>query len=169
MSCEKCPCPDECLGSRAYCRWAAAVPQDPIALANICAASRRRRQSPPVITMPSVTQRRSLDAPRPSASPAGGCGCGGGTGSQPAPSLLTQGMTAAAAAGRWIASGLRLSSDETQASRRAICEGCPEFDREHGRCKICRCFISMKVRLPAEACPLSKWLAETAVPSGQQP
>ncbi len=116
--------------------------------------------TPRVVTAPPVTQRRALDAPRPLVRPAGGCGCGGGPGSPPAPSLFTQGMTAAAAAGRWIASGLKLTSAEVQAERTAICDDCVELDRERGRCKICKCFISMKVRLPAEACPLSKWGTE---------
>lgn len=47
------------------------------------------------------------------------------------------------------------ASPETIAARLAICEPCE--DRAAGRCKRCKCFIKLKVRLAGEKCPLGKW------------
>ena len=82
-----------------------------------------------------------------------GCGCG-------SPSAAQQVATAAAAAGRWVANGFRIARQDTQESRRTVCNGCDRREQQYDRCKECGCFISLKIRLPKERCPLSKWLEE---------
>ena len=51
--------------------------------------------------------------------------------------------------------GLDRASEETIASRRSICEGCPQFD--FGVCNSCGCYLAAKVRLTSEKCPEGKW------------
>ena len=40
--------------------------------------------------------------------------------------------------------------------RMAICEECPNFTKVKF-CKICGCFMPIKVRLPMMKCPAGKW------------
>ncbi len=40
MSCERCPCPDVCLGWTTFCQWAARAPVDPVEIRAICDRSR---------------------------------------------------------------------------------------------------------------------------------
>jgi hypothetical protein len=35
MSCERCPCPAECLGWEVFCLWASETPEDPIKIRHI--------------------------------------------------------------------------------------------------------------------------------------
>lgn len=49
---------------------------------------------------------------------------------------------------------------ESDMSRRRL-EICKTCENWTGRtCKVCGCYTAMKVRLPAEACPIGKWSAE---------
>jgi hypothetical protein len=49
---------------------------------------------------------------------------------------------------------------ESEMSRRRL-EVCKACDKWTGHtCTICGCFTRLKVRLPAEACPIGKWAAE---------
>jgi hypothetical protein len=49
---------------------------------------------------------------------------------------------------------------ESDMSRRRL-EVCKTCENWTGRtCKVCGCFTALKVRLPAEACPIGKWQAE---------
>jgi hypothetical protein len=52
-----------------------------------------------------------------------------------------------------------VTADSPMSERRlAICKGCDQWDGS--RCNQCGCFTGLKVRLPAEACPIGKWSAE---------
>lgn len=52
-----------------------------------------------------------------------------------------------------------VTADSTMSDRRlAICKGCDQWHKD--RCKKCGCFTGLKVRLPAERCPIGKWEAE---------
>lgn len=52
-----------------------------------------------------------------------------------------------------------VTADSPMSKRRlAICKGCDQWDGS--RCRQCGCFTGLKVRLPAEACPIGKWHAE---------
>lgn len=41
--------------------------------------------------------------------------------------------------------------------RFSICKECPEFFKPTGQCKKCGCFMRLKVVIPNQNCPLSKW------------
>lgn len=43
---------------------------------------------------------------------------------------------------------------ESQA-RLEVCKGCDQWTGKS--CKVCGCFVSLKVRIPEEKCPLGKW------------
>ncbi len=52
-----------------------------------------------------------------------------------------------------------VTADSPMSERRlAICKGCDQWDGS--RCRQCGCFTGLKVRLPAEACPIGKWAVE---------
>lgn len=38
-----------------------------------------------------------------------------------------------------------------------ICESCEEFRVTLNQCKVCGCFMPVKVRLKPMKCPLDKW------------
>lgn len=44
---------------------------------------------------------------------------------------------------------------EYQKDRIKICEGCEHYD--HGRCKLCSCFMPLKTRVRNMNCPIGKW------------
>lgn len=46
-------------------------------------------------------------------------------------------------------------SEEDQAARLAICQGCDFYDGH--RCKKCGCFMNLKTRLRSASCPIGKW------------
>ena len=83
MSCPNCPCPLICLGSEAYCLWAAEEPADPVKLRHICARSAGvvpRPTSPGPETRglaETIALVKAMKAcPFRSTDP--GCGCAGG-------------------------------------------------------------------------------------------
>ena len=39
----------------------------------------------------------------------------------------------------------------------AICKQCEKFDNKLKLCKVCKCFMPVKTRLPNTKCPLGKW------------
>lgn len=47
------------------------------------------------------------------------------------------------------------ASDTTIAKRRETCQSCDNWIG--GRCKLCGCFTSLKIRLATESCPIGKW------------
>ena len=52
-----------------------------------------------------------------------------------------------------------VTPDSPMSERRlAICKGCDQWHKD--RCRQCGCFTGLKVRLPAERCPMGKWEAE---------
>ena len=48
-------------------------------------------------------------------------------------------------------------SEDISSARYAICESCPSLLRITSQCKECGCFMKLKTKLPAAACPLGKW------------
>lgn len=81
------------------------------------------------------------------------------SGSSAMPPLRQQIKNAAGAAGRVVkavAKGQPVVADEALINeRKKICEGCNHLQR--GRCSLCGCNFSMKIRLNTERCPISKW------------
>jgi len=58
----------------------------------------------------------------------------------------------------WDILNKNIKKVETDVSkeRMAICRNCPEL-LPTGNCKICKCFMSIKTKLPNASCPLGKW------------
>ncbi len=72
---------------------------------------------------------------------------------------MSQIVSATGALIRWTASGFVVASQTEQAKRRAICQACEFHDAVHNKCNSCNCWLSAKIRMATEACPLSKWHA----------
>jgi len=52
----------------------------------------------------------------------------------------------------------KIISDQLSAEKRLdICNQCPHLEKKMGRCDICGCFVSLKVKLDFETCPAGKW------------
>tara|TARA_Y100000817_G_scaffold293553_1_gene266624 strand:+ start:4023 stop:4382 length:360 start_codon:yes stop_codon:yes gene_type:complete len=61
-------------------------------------------------------------------------------------------------AGKKILKGEKLSADSIVSEKRLeICNQCPKFIKEQGRCSLCGCFLKAKVRIVSETCPIGKW------------
>lgn len=50
-----------------------------------------------------------------------------------------------------------LVSDDVLALRWSQCKACDRFDPDFRQCKVCSCFVGVKVQLATEQCPLGKW------------
>jgi len=62
----------------------------------------------------------------------------------------------------WLATGavkavkaLTLPETDESKARLAICESCDQWTGKS--CKICGCFVKLKVKIPEEKCPAGKW------------
>lgn len=47
--------------------------------------------------------------------------------------------------------------DSISSQRYSICQACPELIKLTKQCKKCGCFMAVKTKLAAAACPLGKW------------
>lgn len=57
-----------------------------------------------------------------------------------------------------IADNKQIISPKLDAQKRLdICNKCPSLDKSGGRCEECGCFVTVKVKLDFESCPLKKW------------
>ena len=63
---------------------------------------------------------------------------------------------------KWAAKGAvkaakALTKPETPESqaRLEVCKGCDQWTGKS--CKVCGCFVNLKVKIPEEKCPLGKW------------
>lgn len=57
-----------------------------------------------------------------------------------------------------IATNKKLTSTKDKAKARIeICNRCNLFNKNSGRCEECGCFITIKVKMDFEQCPLGKW------------
>jgi hypothetical protein len=112
-----------------------------------------------------MVQRGALASPAgaPSSTdrPAGCSSCSSGTGAPAAtegfPSLGEQAGNVLAAAGRFLASGLKLAVPAEVERRLAICRACPRLDAQQSRCLSCGCWVATKTRLGSESCPEGRW------------
>jgi hypothetical protein len=50
-----------------------------------------------------------------------------------------------------------LSDGELEAERLKVCDGCEHFRALAQQCKLCGCFMTLKVKLLESACPANKW------------
>jgi hypothetical protein len=73
------------------------------------------------------------------------------------PPVMAQVASAAKAAVRFVASGLKVVSRDEFDRRHGICQGCEHFDAPANRCNKCGCFLAAKPWGQAEHCPVGKW------------
>jgi hypothetical protein len=77
------------------------------------------------------------------------------------PSLTQQAVTLGKSLVNWTASGFAATPPDILATRESTCRACPEWDAAAmggtGRCRKCRCYTWVKLRMATERCPLGKW------------
>jgi hypothetical protein len=80
------------------------------------------------------------------------------------PPISKMAKTALNSAVTWAKSGLKTTSEEMVAKRKAICQNCELWDalalKGTGRCTKCGCSTWAKIRMATEKCPIDKWLPE---------
>lgn len=52
-------------------------------------------------------------------------------------------------------------------TRLAICNGCPNYDKEEKRCKVCTCFMEVKAKLEYNRNPFEFRIEKTHCPEGR--
>lgn len=84
------------------------------------------------------------------------------------PNLATQVGKAANAVQKWTCAGLPTRTKPQREALLAVCNTCDRHSNDgiFSRCGECGCFLSVKVRMATETCPLGKWPDST---EGQQP
>ena len=75
-----------------------------------------------------------------------------------APNVVARTASFTSSMTKFAAGGFRTVSHQTYQDRYAHCLACPRYDL--GLCTTCGCWLDAKVRLPHEACPEGKWVAE---------
>ena len=66
--------------------------------------------------------------------------------------------SAASKAAKAVIDNKQIISPKLDAQKRLdICNKCPSLDKSGGRCEECGCFVTVKVKLDFESCPLKKW------------
>lgn len=57
----------------------------------------------------------------------------------------------------WNAAGRPLVSQKQHAARISVCKKCPGKHYQHFQCKLCKCVVFLKAKLPTETCPANYW------------
>lgn len=92
----------------------------------------------------------AAEVPKP-----GGC-CGGDAGIKPM--TWAEATTHLAESMRdWLAEGAPMTPDDVYNTRVDTCKNCPQF--RFYQCRLCKCFILAKAKVPGEQCPLNRWPA----------
>lgn len=71
--------------------------------------------------------------------------------------ILEQGKFYANGAKNIVNANLRPVPIAVQQNRYAKCLPCANRDKIQNRCKICKCFLTEKVKSPTEHCPIGEW------------
>jgi len=50
-----------------------------------------------------------------------------------------------------------MSDGELATERIKVCESCPQMTKLARQCKLCGCFLDLKVKLLEASCPIDKW------------
>ena len=78
-----------------------------------------------------------------------------------APPLRQRIRNLAGSMAEWAKDGFKLARSKQVQSRKAVCEGCDQFDRASKRCRRCGCgvqgVVALKPYLRSAKCPLDKW------------
>jgi hypothetical protein len=77
------------------------------------------------------------------------------------PSIAAQIKSLTTSTVNWVASGMPFASSELLSARTETCKSCDQWDSSAfggtGRCNICGCSTSLKLRMTTEKCPVGKW------------
>ena len=65
--------------------------------------------------------------------------------------------TAAESLKKAITAGVVIAPEEKIENRKTLCYSCNSFDTEQARCKLCGCFMKIKVHFDGAKCPDGKW------------
>lgn len=74
---------------------------------------------------------------------------------QVAPGVFQMASTFTQSMAKFAAGGFQTTRDDMQKARLETCQTCAH--RQHNRCVLCGCIISLKVKMPHEHCPIGKW------------
>ena len=67
-------------------------------------------------------------------------------------------LTSLKKAGKKMLKGEKLAASSAIAEKRiTVCNECPKFMKDHGRCSLCGCFLKAKIKIASESCPIGKW------------
>lgn len=56
-----------------------------------------------------------------------------------------------------ITDGVIVASEKKTNERINLCFNCVDLNKEEVRCKLCGCYMKLKVRFDAAKCPAGKW------------
>jgi hypothetical protein len=57
----------------------------------------------------------------------------------------------------WLAAGRPVVTDAAHNARVSACKKCPGGHYRHHQCKLCKCVVFIKAKLPTETCPANYW------------
>lgn len=57
----------------------------------------------------------------------------------------------------FFSSDTEYASKEKQLERFSVCSECPDLIKLTSQCKLCGCFMKIKVKLSHAECPAGKW------------
>lgn len=82
-------------------------------------------------------------------------------------SIYQQASSVVVAVAQFVQRGGKYVTREVRTERIEICKPCDQLTGN--KCSQCGCFVSLKTWLPAEQCPLDKWLAIPIAPKEPPP
>jgi hypothetical protein len=56
-----------------------------------------------------------------------------------------------------VKSGVILTGEDKIVLRKEICANCEHLEKTEVRCKLCGCYMKIKVTFDAAKCPIDKW------------
>ena len=73
----------------------------------------------------------------------------------PSPSIAEKAISFGKAIWGYAQSGFKNVTDNEFSRRWSLCEACPQKDGDS--CKLCGCYLPLKVKMESMKCPLNKW------------
>lgn len=56
-----------------------------------------------------------------------------------------------------VKNGVLLTEDKKIETRKETCANCEHLDTNSARCKLCGCYMNIKIRFDGAKCPANKW------------
>lgn len=73
------------------------------------------------------------------------------------PPLWKQAANFVASAIKHVAAGMPEASPAAAAARLEVCQACPQYLADSGRCAACGCYLAAKTTWQLQSCPEGKW------------